>query len=307
MSILSVSNLSHSYNSGKNWVVNSLNFQIEDCGVVALLGSNGAGKSTTMNIICGVLNQTKGKVLINGYDIQSDPIKAKSELGFLPQTPPLYLDLTVSEYLIHCARLRHITESDIPESVQKVMDKVSISHFKNRLLKNLSGGYRQRVGIAQAIIHSPKLVIFDEPTVGLDPNQIIEIRKLIREISKNCAVLISTHILSEVQQICQDVIMINSGSMVFSGSMIEFRDLLKPTAVLAKFGTPPNPEELQSIHELERWEYKEDASMRLIFKEGFMDTDIIIKKSVENNWDLKEINVEQIPMDDIFSKLSRHN
>lgn len=194
--ILKVENLSHRYSSA--WAIRDINFEINQNGVIGLLGSNGAGKSTTMNIICGVLNQTEGNVYINGINKKENPRLAKTQLGFLPQTPPLYTDFTVSEYLTYTADLRFMDKMLVKKAVAEVMDKTGIAHFSSRLIKNLSGGYRQRVGIAQAIIHKPKLVIMDEPTNGLDPNQVIEARKLIREIALDHTVLLSSHVLSEI-------------------------------------------------------------------------------------------------------------
>jgi ABC-2 type transport system ATP-binding protein len=204
--IIKIVGLSHRYSSA--WAVSDITIEINKKGIYGLLGSNGAGKSTTMNILCGALNQTKGEVYIDGLDIRKDPIRAKKNIGFLPQSAPLYLDLTVHEYLLYCARLREMDKNDIPAALDEVMTKCGIIHVRDRLLKNLSGGYRQRAGIAQSIIHKPKLVILDEPTNGLDPVQIIEVRNLIREISANCTVILSSHILSEIQLLCQEIIMI---------------------------------------------------------------------------------------------------
>ncbi|MDO7744559.1 MAG: ABC transporter ATP-binding protein, partial [Pedobacter sp.] len=170
-SIVRIEHLSHRYS--KDWAIRDINFEIEQNGILGLLGSNGAGKSTTMNILCGVLNQTEGQVYIDGINLRQDPEKAKRLLGFLPQNAPLHLDLTVDEYLTYCANIRDIKPSQIKQAVAAVKEKCGIAHFSKRLISNLSGGYKQRVGIAQAIIHKPKLVVLDEPTNGLDPNQIL--------------------------------------------------------------------------------------------------------------------------------------
>ena len=199
--IVKVEHLSHRYSI--QWAVRDISFEIPVRGIYGLLGSNGAGKSTTMNIISGVIKQTEGQVFIKGIDARKRPVDAKRHIGFLPQKPPLYGDLTVEEYLIHCARLRWVADKDIIPAVDEVLAKCGITHFRKRLIKNLSGGYQQRVGIAQAIVHKPDLVIFDEPTNGLDPNQIMEIRHLIRDIAKDRTVILSTHILTEVQAVCE--------------------------------------------------------------------------------------------------------
>ena len=187
--IVKVEHLSHRYSI--QWAVRDISFEIPRRGIYGLLGSNGAGKSTTMNIISGVIKQTEGQVFIKGIDARKRPVDAKRHIGFLPQKPPLYGDLTVEEYLIHCARLRWVADKDIIPAVDEVLAKCGITHFRKRLIKNLSGGYQQRVGIAQAIVHKPDLVIFDEPTNGLDPNQIMEIRHLIRDIAKDRTVILS--------------------------------------------------------------------------------------------------------------------
>ncbi len=197
-SILKVENLSHRYSG--SWAIRDINMELEQSGIVGGCSALTApGKSTTMNIICGALNQTEGKVTINGFDIREELLEAKKHIGFLPQIPPLYTDLTIDEYLTFTAELRLMDQRKVKAAVEEVKEKCSITHFSSRLIKNLSGGYRQRVGIAQAIIHKPKLVVMDEPTNGLDPNQLIEVRKLIREIAQDCTVLLSSHILQEIR------------------------------------------------------------------------------------------------------------
>ena len=218
--IVKVENLSHRYSV--QWAVRDINFEISQTGIVGLLGSNGAGKSTIMNIICGVLSQTEGDVYIDGINLRKDPVAAKQNIGFLPQKPPLYGDLTVDEYLTYAAQLRQMDPKDIPAALEVAKEKCGITHFSKRLIKNLSGGYQQRVGIAQSIIHNPKLVVMDEPTNGLDPNQILDVRSLIKDIAKDRAVLVSTHILSEVQATCDRIMMIEHGSVVFTGTIDDF-------------------------------------------------------------------------------------
>ncbi len=237
-SILKIENLSHRYSV--QWAIRDINFEINKNGIYGLLGSNGAGKSTTMNIICGVLKQTEGSVSIKGIDMRKDPVQAKRHIGFLPQIPPLHPDLTVEEYLVHCANLRYVPKNDVNKAVDEVTVRCGISHFKKRLIRNLSGGYQQRLGIAQAIIHNPDFVVFDEPTNGLDPNQIVEIRHLIKEIAQERTVILSTHILTEVQATCDHIYMIEQGSLVFSGSVDEFDNYIEPNSLLLSPGKPRN-------------------------------------------------------------------
>src|ERR1700742_89867 len=240
-SIVKIEHLSHKYTS--SWAIRDINIEITQSGIVGLLGSNGAGKSTTMNILCGSLNQTEGQVFINGIDMQQEPRRAKREIGFLPQTPPLYMDLTVDEYLIYCAELRLMAKDAIKPALADAKERCGITHFSQRLIGNLSGGYRQRVGIAQAIIHRPKLVVLDEATNGLDPNQIIEVRSLIRDIATDRAVIFSSHILSEVQVLCKEIKMIDSGRIVFSDTMDAFNNYVEPHSVLMQLENPPAAEE----------------------------------------------------------------
>lgn len=300
--VVSVRNLWHKYSV--QWAVKDISFDITDKGVVGLLGSNGAGKSTTMNIICGVLNQTRGDVFIDGVNLREDPVGAKRFIGFLPQKPPLYTDLTVQEYLTHCAHLRLMDPERIDRAVGEAMEKCAITGYAHRLIKNLSGGYQQRVGIAQAIVHNPKFVVLDEPTNGLDPNQIVEIRKLIREIAEYHSVLLSTHILSEVQAICREIKMIEHGELVFSGSMEYFGNYIEPTSFLMEFGTMPDVERLRAVAEVQSVEPLDDHRLRVRFGSDFSVTQEYIRQSVLNDWDLKEISVERSTLDEVFAQLS---
>ena len=301
-SIVSVKNLSHRYSV--QWAVKDVSFEINEKGVTGLLGSNGAGKSTTMNIICGVLNQTQGDVFINGVNLRENPVEAKKNIGFLPQQPPLYTDLTVGEYLRHAAFLRLVEPDKVDEAVDLALEKCSITHFRDRLIKNLSGGYQQRVGIAQAIVHNPQFVVLDEPTNGLDPNQIVDIRNLIRDIAKHHAVLLSTHILSEVQAICDNIYMIESGKLVFSGTMEEFDNYVAPESFIVEFANSPSKEVLENLTENNGIEALEDGSYRIFLKDDISITETYIQESVKQNWNLKNIYVERASLSEIFAQLS---
>lgn len=301
-SIVSVKNLSHRYSV--QWAVKDVSFEINEKGVTGLLGSNGAGKSTTMNIICGVLNQTQGDVFINGVNLRENPVEAKKNIGFLPQQPPLYTDLTVGEYLRHAAFLRLVEPDKVDEAVDLALEKCSITHFRDRLIKNLSGGYQQRVGIAQAIVHNPQFVVLDEPTNGLDPNQIVDIRNLIRDIAKHHAVLLSTHILSEVQAICDNIYMIESGKLVFSGTMEEFDNYVAPESFIVEFANAPAKEILENLTENNGIEALEDGSYRIFLKDDISITEKYIQESVKQNWNLKNIYVERASLSEIFAQLS---
>jgi ABC-2 type transport system ATP-binding protein len=300
--IVRIEHLSHKYHT--SWAIRDINIEISQHGIVGLLGSNGAGKSTTMNILCGVLNQTEGSVIINGIDSREDPEGAKREIGFLPQNPPLYMDLTVDEYLTYCAYLRKMDKAEIPGAIEMVKERCGIGHFSNRLIRNLSGGYRQRVGIAQAIIHRPKLVVLDEPTNGLDPNQIIEVRSLIKEIAADRAVIFSTHILSEVQVLCKDIRMIENGKIVFSDTMDAFNNYVEPHSVLLIMEEPPTADVLLSIPGASRVEFLTERRLRLFFTGDQDITERIIATSVEQGWRLREISLDKSSLDEIFAQLS---
>lgn len=302
-SIVSIENLSHRYH--KNWAIKDINFEIEEVGVVGLLGSNGAGKSTTMNILCGVLSQTQGKVLIDGIDLRMQPEAAKRKLGFLPQNAPLHLDLTVDEYLIYCAYIRDIPKSNILRSVEAAKEKCGISSYGKRIIQNLSGGYRQRVGIAQAIIHHPKLVVLDEPTNGLDPNQILEVRKLIKEIALERAVIFSTHMLSEVQATCKDIKMIDHGKMVFADTIEAFNNYILPDSMLMTMFNAPGTEVLAAIPGITAVEELIDGNtFRLHFGASASISSELIKLSVQHSWELQEMTLEKSSLDEIFAQLS---
>lgn len=301
--IISVENLSHRYSS--TWAIRDISFEIEETGILGLLGSNGAGKSTTMNIMCGVLNQTSGHVVINGIDLRKDPERAKQQIGFLPQQAPLYMDLTVDEYLVHCAYLRQMDRSQIRAAVDEAKERCGVMHFSDRLIKNLSGGYRQRVGIAQAIIHKPKLVVLDEPTNGLDPNQIIEVRSLIKEIAEDRAVIFSTHILSEVQLLCKEIRMIEQGKLVFADSMDAFNNYIAPHSVRVEMDHPPTDEELRQIEGVTNVDRLGERSLRIYFDGDRDITDRLIRASVQNDWYLREIYLDKGSLDDVFAQLSR--
>ena len=301
-SIVKVEHLSHRYSV--QWAIRDINFEITENGIYGLLGSNGAGKSTTMNIMCGVLKQTEGEVFIKGVSMRENPVEAKRYIGFLPQKPPLYNDLTVEEFLAFTANIRRIPTGEVAEAIKVVMGRCGLSHFRKRLVRNLSGGYQQRLGIAQAIIHNPAFVVLDEPTNGLDPNQIVEIRNLVKEIAEERAVMLSTHILPEVQVTCNQIRMIESGKMVFSGTMDEFDNYIKPDSLVVLMDAPPSESELRAIPGIVSVENLTEKRFRLHFDTTDMITERVIETSVANGWHLQEINMEKSSLDVIFAKLS---
>ncbi|HEB81255.1 MAG TPA: ABC transporter ATP-binding protein [Gammaproteobacteria bacterium] len=216
-SLISVKNLSRYY--GDFCAVNNISFELAAGDILGFLGPNGAGKSTTMQMLSGNLAPGSGEIRINGIDLLEQPKAAKAALGYLPETPPLYPEMTVNEYLDYCARLHRIKASDIINTRNHAIERCGLLDVQQRLIRNLSKGYQQRVGIAQAILHSPPVIILDEPTVGLDPIQIIEIRDLIRTLGKSHGIILCTHILPEVQAVCNRVQIINRGELVYSADM----------------------------------------------------------------------------------------
>ena len=301
-SIVRVVHLSHRYTT--QWAVQDVNFEIRDHGVFGLLGSNGAGKSTTMNIICGVLNQTKGDIYIKDISLRDNPVEAKRHVGFLPQRPPVYGDLTVEEYITYCAELRLMPKEAIPAAVEEALRRCGITHFRKRLIRNLSGGYQQRVGIAQAIVHRPEFVVLDEPTNGLDPNQIVEIRELIKEIATDRAVLLSTHILSEVQATCDHILMIEQGVVVFSGTIEEFDNYIEPDSFVIELANPPAPEVLGELEGITKVEPLTPNRFRLRFDKSKETMQKVVRTAVAENWGLSESVLQKVSLDEIFAQLS---
>ena len=217
---------------GNHVAVNDLNFTIDKGKVYGFLGPNGAGKSTTMNIITGCLGATEGEVLIDGHSITEEPMQAKRLIGYLPEQPPVYMDMTPAEYLDFVARAKGIPAKERAQQIETVTEKTRIQEVRNRLIRNLSKGYRQRVGIAQALLGRPEIIILDEPTVGLDPAQIIEIRELIRELGKEHTLVLSSHILSEVQAVCDAIMIISKGRLVASDTSENLTALFAGTVTL---------------------------------------------------------------------------
>jgi ABC transporter related protein len=301
--IVKVEHISHRYSV--QWAVNDVSFEIPRNGIYGMLGSNGAGKSTLMNILCGVLRQTKGEVFINGVNTREHPIEAKKHIGFMPQQPPLYNDMTVEEYLSYTADLRHIPQREVKEAVERVLNLCDITRFRNRLIKNLSGGYQQRVSIAQALVHKPALVIFDEPTNGLDPNQILEIRNLIKNIAKDCTVILSTHILKEIQAVCDHILMIGQGKLVFAGTIEEFDNYIEPDTLLVTLRNTPSVSELLEIEGVKEVEEIGNASFRVYFTHAQEVMDRLIARSAVQHWAMTEIRLEKSSLERIFAELSR--
>ena len=302
--ILKVADVAHRYT--ENWALRNINFEINDFGVVGLLGSNGAGKSTLMNIICGCLSQTKGSVSVEGVDGRKRPLDLRRKIGFLPQQAPLSFELTIEEYLRFCAEVRGIARKPAAEAVDAVMERCGLTSMRKRQISNLSGGYRQRTGIAQAVVHRPGLVILDEPTVGLDPNQLVGIRDLILDIGKEHTVVFSTHILPEVEAMCREVLMVESGEIVFYDGIDAFRTVVEPKAVIMVAQQAPAPSTLETLlTDIERVEQLGARKLRIRHSGGREIASKLLKIGQERGWIVEELYFEKSSLEEVFVSLSK--
>ena len=276
--MIEVKNLVKKY--GKHVAVDHLNFTIEKGKIYGFLGPNGAGKSTTMNIMTGYLGATEGEVLINGHNILEEPEMAKRSIGYLPEMPPLYTEMTVLEYLTFSAELKKIPKEDREDEIQEVIKLAKLEDVEKRLIKNLSKGYKQRVGLAQAMLGFPEIIILDEPTVGLDPKQIIEIRELIRNLSKQHTVILSSHILAEVREVCDYIMIISKGKLVASDTPENLECLMAGNDTIELEVRAKDNEVLEilnTIKSVSEWSCKENA-------DGNLDVEIKVK----NQEDIRE-------------------
>lgn len=311
--MIEVKNLTKKYS--ENVAVNNLSFTVEDGRVYGFLGPNGAGKSTTMNIITGCLAATSGQVLIDGHDIFEDPIEAKKSIGYLPEIPPLYPDMTPLEFLTFVGRAKGIKKAELTPALAYVMEKTDISDVKNKLIKNLSKGYKQRVGIAQAILGNPKVIILDEPTVGLDPLQIVEIRSLIRELSREHTVILSSHILPEVSEICNEILIISNGTLVASDTAENLVKKFNPSTVielLVKADAEAAANALAQIDEISKIEVDdsaEDGTVKLfLHTDGKADIREQVAEILMNTGALMlSMSVAKASLEDIFLEVTSEN
>ena len=294
--IIQAINVSHHYRQQPS--VKELSLTLAHGEVMALLGTNGAGKTTTLRLLTGELAPTEGQITINNVDLNLRPLQAKKSLGYLPDTAPLYDDLSVDEYLSFCARIRNMNREQTRQRVQAVKTFCELQSVSNRLIKKLSKGYQQRIGIAQAIIHEPKAIILDEPTNGLDPTQIHEMRDLILHLRNDAAVLLSTHHLNDVEQICDRVHMLKQGSTVFCKNIDA---LQQATRVRARFSNTPPIDELNKIQAIDKVHPINDNTVEFIINEDLDKTKTdILAMSQSNQWGLVEIYDIRETLENIF-------
>ena len=284
--------------------VQDVSFDLHQGDILGLLGPNGAGKSTTMQIISGVLAPTSGSIQINGHDLLDSPRQAKRHIGYLPETPPLYPELSVDDYLSYAARLRRLPSGEIQAAVQQAKHRCGLENSGRRLISNLSKGYQQRVGIAQAIIHNPAVVILDEPTVGLDPIQIREIRELIAELGQQHGVILSTHILPEVQAICNQVKIIHRGQLVYSESVDSLNQQLSCNQLMVAFDRPPAEKELLAIAGVEKLDRLGGGRFLLYLQDAQPMGELIASAAVANDWGIEELIPQRQTLEQIFVQLT---
>ncbi len=290
---------------GPTLAVNGLDLELKRGEVLGLLGPNGAGKSTTMRMLTGNLAPSGGSISICGIDLLDNPRAAKARIGYLPETPPLYRELTVDDYLAFCARLHRLPGARIKAAREQAKARCGLHDVGHRLIAHLSKGFQQRVGIAQAIIHQPDVVILDEPTVGLDPNQIREIRSLIRELGGSHSVILSTHILPEVEAVCDRVQIMHRGQIVFSDSIDGLKRSRQGNSLLAGFARPPALDALRAVAGVTAAESLPDKLFRVRFEPGQSPAEAIARASVQHDWGLTQLCPEHTSLEDVFVELTR--
>lgn len=307
--MIEIKNLTKFY--GKNVAVKNLSFTVEDNDILGFLGPNGAGKSTTMNIITGYLPSTSGNVIIDGIDISEEPSKVKRMIGYLPEIPPVYMDMKVREYLKFCAELMKIKRSQRKEQVEYVMEKLSIKDVEHRLIRNLSKGYRQRVGFAQALLGNPKYLILDEPTVGLDPNQVIEVRNLIKSLKKDHTIILSSHILAEIQAVCEKVVIISHGEVRAIDSIKNLEKSMGTSPIL-NMKIKGNQEQVSDtivkvkgvLNLIDTTHISDNVYTYKIEVENEKIRKSIMTELISNDFEIDEVTTEMPNLEEVFVKLT---
>ncbi|MBP8989326.1 MAG: ATP-binding cassette domain-containing protein [Clostridia bacterium] len=292
--------------------LDDVSFTVNEGEIVGFLGPNGAGKSTTMNILTGYLSATSGTVTVNGYDILDEPQMAKKHIGYLPEHPPLYLDMTVMEYLRFVAELKDVPADQRIRQLAEILKLVRITDVANRLIKNLSKGYRQRVGIAQALIGNPEVLVLDEPTIGLDPKQIIEIRNLIKELGKNHTIILSSHILPEVQAVCERVVIINKGKIVAEDTPESLSRKMTKTSKLQLSVEGPPKDVIQKIRLIPGVKQAEavmekEGGVTIFTVENDPEQDVrkpIFYEMARNSWPIIEMRSLDPTLEEIFLEVT---
>lgn len=299
---------------GNHMAVDHLTFRLEDGKIYGFLGPNGAGKSTTMNMMTGYIGPTEGTILIDGHDILKEPDQAKRCIGYLPELPPLYTDMTVWEYLEFAAELKEIPAKKRQESILNAMKMTGLVSVAKRLIKNLSKGYKQRVGLAQAVLGMPKIIILDEPTVGLDPIQIIEIRSLIKELAKEHTVILSSHILSEISAVCDEILIISHGRLVASDTTENLMHYMDSDNMLEVTVKAERKQVIDKIKEISKvtsavfsGEQEEGFASLEIRTDGTDIRETVFDLCVQNHWPIYEMKYSKATLEDVFMELTADN
>ncbi len=287
---------------GKYHAVNDFNLTLHKGEVLGLLGPNGAGKSTTLQMLTGNISPSSGDVKINGIDLLENPQQAKQSIGYLPEQPPIYRDMTSHEFLSYCAALHDIPKPSRKAAIDKALERCGLGDVSNKLIMNLSKGYQQRVGIAQAILHQPQVVILDEPTVGLDPIQITEIRELVRELGKDHSVILSTHILPEVQAVCDRVQIIKQGRTVFSDTFEQLEKRQSSPVLLVGFDSAVDATELAKLAGVFNVQPLDNQRYQLSYEKFPVASDVF-QLSIEKGWKLNELKQQSESLEQIFMDL----
>lgn len=290
---------------GKQCAVNDVSFTLSKGEVLGFLGPNGAGKTTTMQMLCGNLAPSSGQIRINGYDMLDEPRLAKSSLGYLPDTPPLYKDLTVQEFLRYCAQLHGISGKYTTQCISRAKERCGLTDVADRLIANLSKGFQQRIGIAQAILHDPEVIVLDEPTVGLDPLQIREIRTLIRELGEDHGVILSTHILTEVQESCTRVQIIHQGQLILNESIEGLERHMNTGTLQVTTRLEPDVNSLLAIPGVFSIENLDENRIRIHYKADSYPAERIAEHIITSGWGLQELTPIKKSIEDIFIFLTR--
>lgn len=309
--MIEIKNLSKKF--GNTVVLDNINFEVKKGEILGFLGPNGAGKSTTMKIITSFWTPTKGGVFINGADIAADTLRTRAQIGYLPETVPLYDDMRVYEYLKFIAEVRNIPRDEIRQRIKEVVSDCGLAKVVRKPIEELSKGYRQRVGLAQAIMHKPDILILDEPTTGLDPNQITEIRDLIKTIGKEKTVIFSTHILGEVSATCDRIIIINNGKIVGQGSPKELAQKIGSKEIIYVKIKGPKEEvatTLQSMENVEKVEVKDKENESIYGyeiepKPGIDLREALSRAVMEKNWSILEFSKKSVSLEDVFRELTK--
>ena len=298
--MIQVENITKKY--GSFTAVDNINFEIDEGEIVGFLGPNGAGKSTTMNMITGFIEPTSGKIVVDGYDISKKPRKAKRQIGYMPEGVPLYSDLTVKEFVTYMAELKGVPKKEKKEKVQNAIKETGLQDVENKLTRNLSRGYKQRVSMAGALVSNPKVIILDEPTVGLDPKQVTEIRALIKQLGKDHTVILSSHILSEVSQICNRVIIINNGKIVAVDTPENLeRKVVKDNSIYVTVEDPENKmetikEKLEDIQEIKMIAENEDKTKKYMIT---ANSEIDLRKNIFETFAKEGITIFEMKKSDV--------